>query len=614
LIAARLDALTPVQRALVQDAAVIGDPFWVGALVSTAPPDVDVAAELRELQRRGMMRPAAQRSLEREAEFGFSHALIRDVAYGQIPRARRAERHRETVRWLEGAAAGRLDDLAERLAFHAWEALRLARAAGLTEDRDAMEDDARRFLKLAGDREVSLDLEQASGSYRRALELTPPGHPDRPVLLQLWTSVAWRAGKIDADVAVASYREALDAALAAGDRATAARVLRRLYFQLGLQGDTVTAREMLDRGIAMLEGDEPSSLLAELYASRGEDEMFAGRTEESLRWADRSLELPQTDATRLIALHIRGNARCEMGDVAGGMDDLWAALRQAEETGTALDVATCHSYLAEWVGLTEGPREGLELNRAGIEVCERRGIRGQAMWSRAESLWLLYDLGDWDEVLARSSALRAWGAERGDSQVETVGRLYEARVLIQRGQTGPAADLVDPALPVARRIEDLQILAPTVLVAIQIAAARGDADGARDLLKEFDAVTEDGPVEYREVQCLEAVRCALELGERALAERLVRDRPAHHWRARTTVTAARALLAEASGEIRDALAGFSEAGESWRTHGCIPEQAHAMHGEARCLRRLGSMGDAERIASEANEAFARLGIPAHTAV
>ena len=70
-----------------------------------------------------------------------------------------------------------------------------------------------------------------------------------------------------------------------------------------------------------------------------------------------------------------------MGDLDGGMDDLWAALRRAEETGTALDVATCHSYLAEWIGLTEGPAAGLELNRAGIEVCERRGIHGQAMWS-----------------------------------------------------------------------------------------------------------------------------------------------------------------------------------------------------------------------------------------
>jgi class 3 adenylate cyclase/tetratricopeptide (TPR) repeat protein len=608
LIAARLDALTPAQRALLQDAAVIGDPFWVGALQATASADVDVPAELRELQRRGMVRPSAQRSLEGQAEFAFSHALIRDVAYGQIPRARRSERHHETVRWLAGAAAGRLDDLAERLAFHAWEALRLARAAGLPGDRTPVEDDARRFLKLAGDRETALDLEQAATSYRRALDLAPPGHEDRPLLLQLWTSVAWRAGRIDAEQAVATYREALEGALAAQDRHLAARVMRRLYFQLGLQGDTTSAREILDRAIALLEGDEPSSMLAELYACRAEDEMFAGRTEDSLRWADRALELPQTEFTRLIALHIRGNARCEMGDVTAGMDDLWAALRQAEETGTALDVATCYSYLAEWVGLTEGPAAGLELNRAGIETCERRGIRGQAMWSRAESLWLLYDVGDWDEVVERSTALAAWGAEHGDSQVETVGRSYEARVRIQRGQTREAARLIEAALPDARRIEDLQILAPSILVAIQIAAADGDRGAARDLLDEYDAVTADGPVEYREVQCLEAVRCALALGEPELARRLIRDRPVHHWRARAAVEAARALLVEAAGDAEAALAGFLEAGARWAEHGCRPEHAHAMHGEARCLRRAGDDAEADRISGEADAIFASLGI------
>ena len=32
--------------------------------------------------------------LEHQAEYAFYHALVRDVCYGQIPRAQRAERHR----------------------------------------------------------------------------------------------------------------------------------------------------------------------------------------------------------------------------------------------------------------------------------------------------------------------------------------------------------------------------------------------------------------------------------------------------------------------------------------------------------------------------------------
>ena len=34
--------------------------------------------------------------------------------------------------------------------------------------------------------------------------------------------------------------------------------------------------------------------------------MFAGRSDDSLRWAERALELPTTDTVALMALHLRG--------------------------------------------------------------------------------------------------------------------------------------------------------------------------------------------------------------------------------------------------------------------------------------------------------------------
>ena len=57
-----------------------------------------------------------------------------------------------------------------------------------------------------------------------------------------------------------------------------------------------------------------------------------GRSEESLRWATRALELPHSDSIAVMTLHIRGNGRLELGDL-GGMDDLWEALHQAEASG-----------------------------------------------------------------------------------------------------------------------------------------------------------------------------------------------------------------------------------------------------------------------------------------
>jgi hypothetical protein len=74
------------------------------------------------------------------------------------------------------------------------------------------------------------------------------------------------------------------------------------------------------------------------------------------------------------------------------------------------------------------------------------------------------------------------------------------------------------------------------------------------------------------------------------------------------VTAARAALAEAAGDLEAALAGSTEAGELWGSRGCAPEHAHALHARARCLRALGSAEEAGAIAAEADAAFVRLGI------
>ncbi|HCP62443.1 MAG TPA: hypothetical protein DIU14_08255, partial [Actinobacteria bacterium] len=63
-----------------------------------------------------------------------------------------------------------------------------------------------------------------------------------------------------------------------------------------------------------------------------EEAMFRGHVEESMLLADRTLDLQlatSDDFVRVMALHIRGDARCSVGDL-GGLEDLEEALRLAE--------------------------------------------------------------------------------------------------------------------------------------------------------------------------------------------------------------------------------------------------------------------------------------------
>ena len=134
IIGARLDLLAPPEKRLLQDAAVVGKIFWPGTAsmigARTGRGELDQGELencLHELERKQFIRRERASSLAAERQYAFAHVLVRDVAYGQIPRAARAQKHTEAARWIE--SLGRPEDHAEMIAHHYLSALDLARAA-----------------------------------------------------------------------------------------------------------------------------------------------------------------------------------------------------------------------------------------------------------------------------------------------------------------------------------------------------------------------------------------------------------------------------------------------------------------------------------------------------
>ena len=88
IIAARLDALPLDEKLLLQDASVVGKVFWLGALERIGGRDRGAAELLlHALERKDFVRRERQSSVGEETQYVFSHLLVRDVAYSQIPRA-----------------------------------------------------------------------------------------------------------------------------------------------------------------------------------------------------------------------------------------------------------------------------------------------------------------------------------------------------------------------------------------------------------------------------------------------------------------------------------------------------------------------------------------------
>jgi predicted ATPase len=68
------------------------------------------------LVRKEFVQRARHSSIAGDAEYAFRHELLRDVAYGEIPRAGKAKLHRRAAEWIDSVA--RPEDHAELLAHH----------------------------------------------------------------------------------------------------------------------------------------------------------------------------------------------------------------------------------------------------------------------------------------------------------------------------------------------------------------------------------------------------------------------------------------------------------------------------------------------------------------
>lgn len=117
VLAARVDALPAVEKRALQEAAVIGRVFWEAPL-SLATGTPNVRETLLRLETRGLVSVRPTSTIADQVEFMFKHALVRDVAYGTLSRARRARAHAQAAQWLEEMAGERADELAEVIAHH----------------------------------------------------------------------------------------------------------------------------------------------------------------------------------------------------------------------------------------------------------------------------------------------------------------------------------------------------------------------------------------------------------------------------------------------------------------------------------------------------------------
>jgi class 3 adenylate cyclase len=484
VIAARLDALPRAEKELLHEAAVHGKVFWLGGVAAAMRADAtDTERLLRALERKDFVRRERRSAVANDTQYSFQHVLLRDVAYGQIPRRARAEKHRHAGEWIEGL--GRPEDHAELLAYHYKQALEFARAASIKEDASLVER-ARKWLGAAGERALALSsYASAAEFFADAIALSGPEDLVRPRLLLQRARALFGLGGAGLDL----LGEALEAFRVAGDiegQAEAATMAARFSWFAGDR--SATDRYIADALDAVK--DRPlSRARAEALANRTGFLMLGGSFEESIRVGAEALPLVEALGMeeQRARLHIVvGCARCGLGD-RGGLDEIESGITVAEAAGALEMLGIGYGNLSSELHFFARLADARRAWRSAFEVAERYGLGRQLRNYRAEGAYWAYLDGRWDEAVTVANELLAL-AEAGDPHYSDSPLLgLRGWVEFARGDVAAAAHDTHRAVELARA-SDLQAQSQAYCIGGAVALASGRREEADELASDLAAL------------------------------------------------------------------------------------------------------------------------------
>jgi class 3 adenylate cyclase/tetratricopeptide (TPR) repeat protein len=474
VIAARIDALPADARNALMSAAVIGRTFWRDVLRAVAGGD-DITRTLDDLERRDLIRREPTSRLEGDVEFRFKHALIRDVAYGTLPRATRRERHAATARFVEERTDG-AETVAWVLAHH-W------REAGEPEKAIPQ------LLAAATVAQQSWATDAVHDLYSQALELAQDG----PAKVRIRLRRAYSLIVLNEHQAALDDLEAILPELDRSDLLDAHLYAGKAYVWTEQDVKVIeTAQRALELAHELGDGDAEvaaTALLSEGLAMRGE----AGDIERAIELGDDALgrwRVGRREFELADHLHLQGDLMYWVGDyersvelgtaaheLGGDVHSMEAILRGAGLQAMALTGLGRHEEaLAKFDATTDAVRElgrtplyilnyasmiHRELNDLSVardeseEVLERASADGFGMPRRFAHSDLLQtsllegDIGraqlDWPKLWEDAEQASAW------TRWLIYGRLAAARAEIALHTETPedAAEWAQKAIEIA---------------------------------------------------------------------------------------------------------------------------------------------------------------------
>ncbi|HVF52208.1 MAG TPA: adenylate/guanylate cyclase domain-containing protein [Actinomycetota bacterium] len=381
LVAARVDGLTPPEKELLQDAAVVGRVFWSGVVARLAHQTSSQTREqLGYLRMKELITPREPSSFSNEHEFGFHHALIRDVAYDSLPKKLRAEKHVEVARWAASGPTADRDDIVELIATHFGQALAYMAEMGAAKDETADLQERLLFwaVRAAERSRRAWQTDHALEWYRKALDVTEQLGKGGGEAGALWEALAFTAVDVLPDEETAeAFSRAIAAYQAGGNEVGVGRAkagYSKTLFQMGKEEAAVA---MAEEAVSVLRSKNDEGSLARAVAALARLYWLSDRDEEAERLAAEATDLAGRAGdreTEALALNIRGLTLCSVEGVEAALEPVRQSHAIAREIGQLpLLLYTGHNIGLYRTDLGDSDGSGQKTLEDTLELARRHG-------------------------------------------------------------------------------------------------------------------------------------------------------------------------------------------------------------------------------------------------
>ena len=394
VLAARIDRLSPDEKTLLQQLAVIGRQFPMSLVhqVVTQPED-ELYRTLASLQAKEFLyeQPAFP-----ESEFIFKHALTQDVAYGTVLQEERKALHERTGQAIEALYTEKLNDHYTELAHHyrqsrnnekAVEYLYLAGQQALVRSAN---DEAIRYLKLGLNllKELPANGEHRQQEFLYCLTLGPA----------FMTIKGYGASEVEQ-----TYIRARALSEKLGDPAQQYTVLRGLWVYYDVRAELSAAQAVARQMLELAERVHDENLLTDALFITGRVLFDLGQLRSALAHFRRSLAL--YDPEYPTALRYGFDTGVALQDLLAwtawvqGYPD--QALSHAEEGQTraqhiahpasTVNAMTYAAAVHQW---RYEPHATQQLTEGAMKVAVEQGATFFQGWIDIHAGWVVGELGD----------------------------------------------------------------------------------------------------------------------------------------------------------------------------------------------------------------------------